>query len=203
MATILNQKQAAATMPAEIERALESRDVEALQKAIEAKANIHSRDEERRTPLMIAVQLGFLDGVKALLDAQAPVNARDAEGRTALMMAAEKSSRAAAREQLDLGARAAAQALLAAGAVAGLESHAEETALSLAVAHAAGRENEEDGKGALLDTALLAMLDDALEGEAAREAAREPIAAIAPASRVVVGRRYGRSCSRRRAGAMA
>ncbi len=70
----------------------ESGTAEDVRKAIKNSANVNAKNKNGETPLMIAVDMGFLargvdsEIIEALLNAGADVNAKDKNGRTALMM---------------------------------------------------------------------------------------------------------------------
>src|SRR3546814_488693 len=67
-------------------------------------ANLESRDAEGRTPLILASQLGFIDGVRVLLFRGADVNASNSRGETALIFAVQRRDLNVARALIDHGA---------------------------------------------------------------------------------------------------
>ncbi len=68
--------------------AVAAQDVAALKKLIRGGADVNPFGERGRTPLMLAAQAGFADGVKLLLDAGADATFPDDTGETAFVKAA-------------------------------------------------------------------------------------------------------------------
>ena len=66
-------------------------DGNAVQTLLEAGADVNTRDQDGRTPLMRATERGRIDTMQLLIDAGADVNACDRRGDTALMAATEIS----------------------------------------------------------------------------------------------------------------
>ncbi|MBP6299954.1 MAG: ankyrin repeat domain-containing protein [Arenimonas sp.] len=62
------------------------------------KAKIDVRDNQQRTPLMIAAQAGLIEVVKVLLELGAQINAQDEAGLTAYMLAAQSGEVAIVNE---------------------------------------------------------------------------------------------------------
>jgi len=96
-------------MSTELVQAVRAGDVERTRQVLAAGADIHLRDGEGATLLMLASHAGNLPLVRALIKAGAEVNASDARGWTALMKAAYNA-------ELDRGFADVAQALIDAGA---------------------------------------------------------------------------------------
>jgi len=65
------------------------RDVAWINFLSNAGADMNIRDSDGRTPLIIAAQIGFLDGARVLLYHGADVNADDSKGQTPLIMAVQ------------------------------------------------------------------------------------------------------------------
>lgn len=59
-----------------------------VKRLLDAGADPNVPDKDDGTPLMVAVDVGSLDGIRWLLEAGAEVNARDRDGGTALLLAA-------------------------------------------------------------------------------------------------------------------
>jgi len=78
---------------------------------IRAKANVHARDPESRTPLHVACLLSTssTNTVRDLLEAEASLECRDAEGLTPLMMACLSCNGNAVKTLLHAGASVNAQ----------------------------------------------------------------------------------------------
>lgn len=97
-----------------------SGDENRIQELIQKDVNIHRRNNQQQTALIVATEHGNLPIVQQLLNAGANVNARSKNGATALMVAAEQ------------GHTQIAQALLEAGANINLQSEVGNTALFIA-----------------------------------------------------------------------
>lgn len=67
-------------------------------------ANIEGRDRAGNTPLILAADLGFADGVRTLIAQGAKVNAANPSGETALIKAVQKRDIEIVRALLDNGA---------------------------------------------------------------------------------------------------
>lgn len=67
-------------------------------------ANVDARDRQGATPLVIAAELGFADGIRLLLGRGAKVNAANQSGETALIKAVQTRDAASARLLLEAGA---------------------------------------------------------------------------------------------------
>lgn len=67
-------------------------------------AAVNGTDKERNTPLILAANLGFSDGVRLLIQRKANVNAANAAGETALIKAVQALDPVSARILLDAGA---------------------------------------------------------------------------------------------------
>ena len=80
------------------------RDVAWINFLSNAGANLESRDEQGRTPLILASQLGFVDGVRALLYRGADVNGTNSRGETALIFAVQARDAAVVRTLVENGA---------------------------------------------------------------------------------------------------
>ena len=83
---------------------IKRRDVAWINFLVQAGANPEVRDNEGRTPLILAAQLGFVDGVRALLARGADVNGTNTRGETALLFAAQARDLATARALIEGGA---------------------------------------------------------------------------------------------------
>lgn len=69
-----------------------------------AGANLETRDQEGRTPLILAAQLGFVDGVRVLLTRGADVNGTNSRGESALIYAVQARDATTVRVLIDGGA---------------------------------------------------------------------------------------------------
>jgi len=67
-------------------------------------ANVEARDKAGNTPLLLAADLGFTDGVRTLLGQGAKVNASNPSGETALIKAVQRRDTETVRVLLDSGA---------------------------------------------------------------------------------------------------
>jgi Zn-dependent protease with chaperone function len=65
-------------------------DTEAVKKLIDDGADVNAKDEDGKTPLMLAAEMGHRDIVKILLTEGAEVNAKDKDGFTALTLSIQK-----------------------------------------------------------------------------------------------------------------
>lgn len=68
------------------------------------RVNVNSLNANNETPLMVALQYGYVDVARSLAAAGADVNARGKDGRTALMLAVEKGDPSLAETIIDMGA---------------------------------------------------------------------------------------------------
>lgn len=80
--------QGSAAADAELWQASAEGALAATREALEEGANVHARNDDGNTALMLAAFFGHEDVVKLLLEHGAEVNARNPEGRTPLMFAA-------------------------------------------------------------------------------------------------------------------
>lgn len=70
----------------------------------QAGAKMDVRDAQGRTPLILAAQLGFVDGIKLLIYRGADVNGSDEKGQTALIYAVQARDAASVRALIENGA---------------------------------------------------------------------------------------------------
>ena len=71
---------------------------------ISQRANVNIADNQGVTPLMLAVQIGYVEGVEALLAARARVDVANASGETPLMFAVHSRNTDVMRVLLQAGA---------------------------------------------------------------------------------------------------
>lgn len=71
---------------------------------ISQRANVNLADNQGVTPLMLAVQIGYIEGVEALLAARARVDVANASGETSLMFAVHSRNTDMMRVLLQAGA---------------------------------------------------------------------------------------------------
>lgn len=83
---------------------IKRRDVSWINFLGNAGANMEIRDNQGRTPLMLAAQLGFIDGIRVLLYRGADVNATNSRGETALIFAVQARDPNTVRVLIDEGA---------------------------------------------------------------------------------------------------
>jgi uncharacterized protein len=67
-------------------------------------ANVDSLDGSRNTPLILAANTGFTDGIRVLLAYKANVNARNSSGETPIIKAVQAASLPAVRVLMEAGA---------------------------------------------------------------------------------------------------
>ncbi|KAI6084561.1 ankyrin [Hypoxylon rubiginosum] len=79
-------------------------DVESAQRLLDFGVDIETRDENCRTPLVLAAGWGHLEKVRLLLDSGADIEARNEDGRTPLLEAANRGRLENTRLLLDYGA---------------------------------------------------------------------------------------------------
>ncbi|MXO73480.1 ankyrin repeat domain-containing protein [Alteraurantiacibacter buctensis] len=80
------------------------RDASWLSYLISQRANVNLADNQGVTPLMLAVQIGYVEGVEALLAARARVDVTNSAGETPLMFAVHSRSTEVMRVLLQAGA---------------------------------------------------------------------------------------------------
>lgn len=67
-------------------------------------ANVDIADKRKSTPLMLATQLGYIEGAEALITYKAKVDAQNRSGETALILAVHRNDRAMVRLLVKNGA---------------------------------------------------------------------------------------------------
>ena len=67
-------------------------------------ADVNARDNDGNTPLMVAAQLGFVDGIQALVRRKAKIDLANNRGETPLIVAVQLRSAPVVRELLAAGA---------------------------------------------------------------------------------------------------
>ena len=82
--------------------------VNTIDSELKPELEYHDPENKRRTPLILAVELGHNEMVKLLLSKGAKLETRDDSGMTALMLAASRGKRDILSELLDRGADASA-----------------------------------------------------------------------------------------------
>ncbi len=80
------------------------RDVAWINFLANAGANLEGRDKDGQTPLILAAQLGFVDGIRTLLYHGADVNGTNSRGETALILAVQARDPGSVRALIDGGA---------------------------------------------------------------------------------------------------
>lgn len=73
-------------------KAIENRDLDLFLKAFEKAKNINIRDYHKKTALILASEVNFIEAVKLLLEKGADINAFDENNQTALVTACEKGN---------------------------------------------------------------------------------------------------------------
>ncbi len=90
--------------PKDIFEAIQRKDLDAVVGFLEKRSNLTATNEDEKTPLQIAAELGSIDIVKLLIECGSNIEAKGKDGRTPLMLALSNSHFEAARYLLSKGA---------------------------------------------------------------------------------------------------
>lgn len=122
---LVNEQKFSVTGPVSLWSAVANDDLERTREALAAGEDVNAKDDDGRTPLMVAVTWASAKMVKILLDAGADPNARDEDGEPVLIKAVRSLDVDKVRYLLDAGADAKVRDKYGRSALHGLVSAAD------------------------------------------------------------------------------